>query len=61
MGKENALRAGSCVHIVDKMDYHQCLSCLAVQGISMETDEDQKELDKIDEFLKEFEYTRELV
>ena len=59
MGKDYVLRAGTCKHIVGKLDYYQCLSCLARQGRSMGTDEDQKELDKIDEFLCSYYYTRE--
>lgn len=53
VGKEYALRAGGCRHIVGKLDYYQCLGCLAVQGRSMGTKEDQKELDKIEEFLSD--------
>src|SRR6056297_2006449 len=59
IGKDYALRAGTCEHIVGKLDYYQCLSCLARQGRSMGTDEDQKELDKINEFLCSYHYTRE--
>ena len=58
MGKEYTLRAGECKGIVRKLNYHQCLSCLVMQGKTMGTKEDQPELRRIERFLGKEDYTR---
>jgi len=58
VGKEYTLRAGECKEIVRKLNYYQCLSCLAMQGKTMGTKEDQPELRRIERFLGKQNYTR---